>query len=115
VPGSPDPVIPEISVNDTWAALQRNSAAQLVDVRTRAEWVYVGAPDVSKLGRQVLFAEWQSFPDNQVDPQTTKIGMGPMLALTDQETFTGEHADAANKMLTRDYRPPFVVPKTEDL
>jgi rhodanese-related sulfurtransferase len=64
-------VIPELSVNDVWSVLERNSAAQLVDVRTRAEWAYVGVPDASKLGRQVLFAEWQTFPDNQVDPQFT--------------------------------------------
>ena len=57
----------------------------------------------------------QHLADNQVDPQTAKIGLGPQLALTDHETFTGEHADAANKMLTREYRAPFVVPKTEDL
>jgi hypothetical protein len=40
---------------------------------------------------------------------------GPVLQLTDHETFAGPHADAANKLLTRDYRPPYVVPKTEDL
>ncbi len=57
----------------------------------------------------------QHLADNQVDPQTAKIGLGPKLALTDHETFTGEHADAANKMLTREYRAPFVVPKAEDL
>lgn len=30
----------------------------LVDVRTKAEWSYVGVPDVP-----ALFVEWQSFPD----------------------------------------------------
>ncbi len=57
----------------------------------------------------------QHLADNKVDPQTTKITLGPVLQLTDQETFSGSHADAANKLLTRDYRPPYVVPKTEDL
>ena len=71
MPGSPDPVIPELSVNDVWAALERDRTAQLVDVRTRAEWAYVGVPDVSKHDRQVLLVEWQSFPDNQVDPNFT--------------------------------------------
>jgi len=27
------------------------------------------------------------------------------------ERFTGDHAEAANKLLRRDYRAPFVVPE----
>jgi predicted dehydrogenase len=57
----------------------------------------------------------QHLADNQVDPQTTKITLGPTLTLTDHETFTGPRAEEANKYLTREYRAPFVVPKTEDL
>lgn len=57
----------------------------------------------------------QHLADNKVDLESTKITAGPTLTLTSQETFTGEHADEANKFLTREYRAPFVVPKTEDL
>jgi hypothetical protein len=57
----------------------------------------------------------QHLRDNKVDPATTKITLGPRLTLTANEEFTGPHADEANKMLTREYRPPFVVPKTSDL
>ena len=69
MPGSPDPVILENSVNEVWAALERDRTAQLVDVRTRAEWSYVGLPELGRLGRKVITVEWQSFPDNRVDPQ----------------------------------------------
>jgi rhodanese-related sulfurtransferase len=68
VSGSPDPEIPEVSVTETWATLQKQSAAVLVDVRTQAEWTYVGVPDLSSLGRKPLLVEWQSFPTNTVDP-----------------------------------------------
>ena len=54
---------------DVWAVLARNGAAQLIDVRTRAEWTYVGVPELATRGRQVVLVEWQSFPSNQVDPQ----------------------------------------------
>lgn len=57
----------------------------------------------------------QHLADNKVDPQTTKITLGPTLSVTEQETFTGDRADEANKYLTREYRAPYVVPKTEDL
>ena len=69
MPGSPDPVIPEVSVNDVWNALERDRQAQLVDVRTRAEWTYVGLPELSRLGRKVITVEWQTFADNKVDSQ----------------------------------------------
>ena len=57
----------------------------------------------------------QHLRDNQVDPDSTKITIGPKLTLTSQEEFAGARAAEANKMLTREYRAPYVVPKTEDL
>ncbi len=42
--------------------LQKNPKAQLVDVRTQAEWNFVGLPDISTLGRRVHCIEWQDFP-----------------------------------------------------
>ena len=66
--GSPDPEVFEVSVTDTWAALEKQPTSVLVDVRTQAEWTYVGVPDLSRFGRQVMFAEWLTFPSNAVDP-----------------------------------------------
>jgi rhodanese-related sulfurtransferase len=43
--------------------LKQRPDAVLVDVRTRAEWSYVGTPDLSELGRQVVLLEWVTFPD----------------------------------------------------
>jgi predicted dehydrogenase len=57
----------------------------------------------------------QHLRDNSVDPATTKITAGPKLTLTPKEEFTGPRSTEANKMLTREYRAPYVVPKTEDL
>ncbi|HEY0985256.1 Gfo/Idh/MocA family protein [Schlesneria sp.] len=57
----------------------------------------------------------QHLIDNKIDTETTKITVGPRLSITPEETFTGPHADEANKMLTREYRSPYIVPRTEDL
>ena len=38
--------------------LSDNPQAVLVDVRTGAEWSFVGVPDLSSLGRDVVFIEW---------------------------------------------------------
>jgi rhodanese-related sulfurtransferase len=60
--------IDDVSVEETWARLKADPKAVLVDVRTRAEWAFVGLPDLSALGKRVLTLEWQTFPDSAVDP-----------------------------------------------
>jgi rhodanese-related sulfurtransferase len=43
-------------------ALSDQPNAMLIDVRTRAEWTFVGVPDLRPLGKEAAFVEWQSFP-----------------------------------------------------
>ena len=42
--------------------LESNSEAVLVDVRTTAEWQYVGLADLTTLGKEVWLLNWQVFP-----------------------------------------------------
>lgn len=58
----------DIGAQQAWELLQTNPKAQLVDVRTMAEWNFVGLPDISALGRRVHCIEWQSFPTMAVNP-----------------------------------------------
>lgn len=53
---------------ETWSALANEPGAALVDVRTAAEWSYVGVPDISKTGAPLHRVEWQSFPSGAVNP-----------------------------------------------
>jgi rhodanese-related sulfurtransferase len=46
--------------------LAKDSTAQLIDVRTRAEWSFVGIPDLGAIGREPILIEWQSWPHMQV-------------------------------------------------
>jgi rhodanese-related sulfurtransferase len=62
-----DAFVDDVSVLDVWKRLEADTKAQLVDVRTRPEWAFVGVPDVSSLGRRVVMQEWQTFPDSRVD------------------------------------------------
>lgn len=50
----------DISPLDAWKLLSDNPNAVLVDVRTDAEWRFVGVPDLSSLGREALFIEWNT-------------------------------------------------------
>lgn len=60
--------IDDVAVTDVWERLQADQRAVLVYVRTRAEWAFVGLPDLSSLGKRLLTQEWQTFPDSRVDP-----------------------------------------------
>jgi len=49
---------------------------------------------------------------NGVDVQQTPAVLGPQLAMdVETEKFTGDFADQANALATRNYREPFVVPE----
>ena len=48
--------------NETWTGLAHKAGAILVDVRTNAEWSFVGVPDLSGLNKQAMLIEWKQFP-----------------------------------------------------
>ncbi len=53
---------------EAWEILSGEPGAALVDVRTTAEWTYVGLPDVSATKAPLLRVEWQTYPSNEVNP-----------------------------------------------
>jgi rhodanese-related sulfurtransferase len=57
----------DVTPAEAWEALSDDPAAVLVDVRTVAEWSYVGLPDVRGLGKDVVRIEWQTFPSGAVN------------------------------------------------
>ena len=59
--------IASISVEEAWARLKRDTGSVLIDVRTIAEWAYVGLPDLSTVGKRPVLVEWQGFPDDRLN------------------------------------------------
>ena len=60
--------VDDVDVREVWERLKSDPGSQLIDVRTQAEWAFVGLPDLSSLGKQVLCFEWQHFPGAQANP-----------------------------------------------
>ncbi|MDY6870707.1 MAG: rhodanese-like domain-containing protein [Actinomycetota bacterium] len=48
----------DITPQQAWRLLDDDPNAVLVDVRTDAEWRFVGVPDLSPLSRDPVFIEW---------------------------------------------------------
>lgn len=65
----PDQFLGDVSPIQAWENLQTEAGAVLVDVRTRAEWTFVGGPDLTSLGKAVAQAEWLVFPAMKRNPR----------------------------------------------
>jgi rhodanese-related sulfurtransferase len=52
----------DLTATESWQRLSHDGMAQLIDVRTIAEWNFVGIPDLASLNRQTVLCEWQRFP-----------------------------------------------------
>ena len=76
-------MVENISPQQVWAALGRDPQAQLVDVRTDAEWAYVGLVDLSAAGKQPVLIAWQVFPKMEVN--------GGFVDQLKEAGFTPEH------------------------
>lgn len=50
----------DITPAQAWKMLADNPDAVLVDVRSDAEWHSVGVPDLSGLGREAVFLQWNT-------------------------------------------------------
>lgn len=95
----------DVTPEQAWAALRDRPDAVLVDVRTRAEWSYVGLPDLADIGKQVVQVEWQGYPDGFVNDLFTSdledAGVAP-----DQPVYflcrSGVRSVAAAEAATRD-------------
>ena len=64
-------MVGNVSSQQAWAALERDPQAQLVDVRTTAEWSYVGIPELAALGKRAALIAWQEFPSGEINPGFT--------------------------------------------
>lgn len=62
----------DISVQEAWHQLSLDPSSILIDVRTHAEWSYVGIPVLQDPARDVLLVEWLSYPAMQVHPDFTE-------------------------------------------
>jgi rhodanese-related sulfurtransferase len=58
----------DLRPTEAWELLKAESAAQLVDVRTQPEWMFVGLPDLDSIGRKPILLAWQAYPAMQINP-----------------------------------------------
>lgn len=93
----------DILPDEAWDILQNHAGALLVDVRTEAEWAYVGVPSLATLGREPIFIPWMHFPSGDQNPHFADQVAGHV---TDKETpilflcRSGQRSRAAAQAVT---------------
>ena len=74
----------DITPEQAWQLLVEEPNAALVDVRTEAEWRFVGVPDTAELGRPTMLVEWVGLsgaPNDRFVDQLREHGVesGPVI------------------------------------
>lgn len=93
----------DISPETAWEILTDDPRATLVDVRTDAEWTYVGVPDLRGIGKEPLFVQWKHYPTMTVNPkfvdEVSESGVNPEDTLV-LMCRSGQRSAAAAQALT---------------
>ena len=58
----------DITPEEAWRLLSEETSTVLVDVRTKAEWNYVGVPELSEISKDNILIEWVNFPEGAPNP-----------------------------------------------
>ncbi|MEM8753103.1 MAG: rhodanese-like domain-containing protein [Pseudomonadota bacterium] len=70
-----------------WSALTGPANALLIDVRSQAEWTFVGLPDLSSTGASPSLIEWQSFPTMTPNPGFAEEALGAIARVGATEVY----------------------------
>lgn len=90
-------VVANLSLEDAWSLLASDDRAVLIDVRTSAEWNFVGIPVVDGIGRELRLVEWTTFPAGTPNPDFLAVATAD-LELDQPVLFlcrSGARSDAA--------------------
>jgi len=93
----------DVEPETAFKILSENKDAILIDVRTRAEWNFVGTPELGAIGKKPALLEWQIFPTMQPNPEFVAALSG---AVADKSTpllflcRSGARSAAAAKAMT---------------
>src|SRR5689334_15388242 len=93
----------DVTAATAWKILSDNKDAVLIDCRTRAEWNYVGLPELASIGKKPALLEWQVFPGMQQNPEFVAT-LGNAIADKDTPLLflcrSGARSAAAAKAMT---------------
>jgi rhodanese-related sulfurtransferase len=61
----------DLTPQNSWEMLKLESQSNLIDVRTDAEYSFVGVIDISSLGKKTVYESWLFYPGLDLNPNFT--------------------------------------------
>lgn len=61
----------DLSPQESWTLLETDPDSVLIDVRTDAEFSFVGVADMSGLGKKTIYASWLFYPSMELNSEFT--------------------------------------------
>ena len=61
----------DVAPVEAWSALISNPQAQLIDVRTQAEWAFSGVPSLDSINKTLKTISWKHYPNYDLNPRFT--------------------------------------------
>ena len=102
----------DLEPQQAWELLASEPDAVLVDVRTSAEWQWVGGADLSELGKPVVGIEWMTSagqPNPRFVEQLGEAGVGPETPVLFLCRSGARSASAARAATAAGYGPAYNV------
>jgi rhodanese-related sulfurtransferase len=102
----------DLSPSQAWDLLASDPDAVLVDVRTSAEWQWVGGADLSELGKRTLGIEWMTSagqPNERFVDHLSEAGVEPEAPVLFLCRSGGRSAAAASLASAAGYRAAYNV------
>lgn len=97
----------DVTPLQAWEILKRNPHAAFIDVRTPAEWVFVGEPDLSSLGKDAIRLPWRLYPSFAMNTEFVSLFLQENLPLDAPLLFLcrsgGRSRDAATAITAQGY------------
>ena len=97
----------DVTPQEAWSHLIADSGSMLVDVRTEAEWQFIGLPDMRSAKGKLATVSWKLYPhfalNNGFSAQLKEAGATPDMALFFLCRSGGRSTDAAISMTAEGY------------
>jgi rhodanese-related sulfurtransferase len=92
-----------ITPTETWKILKNDEYSILIDVRSAAEWAYVGVTDLASIDKEAITIEWKIFPDMTINPdfinQVKQVCASPEIKIFSL-CRSGQRSIATSRVLT---------------
>ena len=59
--------VKKITSIECFNKLSEISNSYLIDIRTKPEWEFIGAPDLSSLNKKTIFISWHMYPEMKIN------------------------------------------------